>query len=122
MNTLDLFPDDIEFIQFMEGELIFKEGDQGDNMYIIKEGAVEVTVGGEKFIVVKPGDLLGEMALIDSSSRSATAIARTDCKLISINEKQFAFQVQRTPIFALHVMKILAERLRKMNKILSSLE
>ncbi len=122
MNTLDLFPDDIEYKQFKAGELIFKEGDPGNCMYIIKEGAVEVTVAGEKFVVAKSGDLLGEMALIDSSSRSATAMARTDCKLIAINEKQFAFQVQRTPIFAIHVMKVLVDRLRKMNKILSSLE
>jgi CRP-like cAMP-binding protein len=121
MNTLDLFPD-FEYSQFKEGELIFREGDPGNCMYIIKDGAVEVTVSGEKFIVAKAGDLLGEMALIDSNSRSATAIARTDCKLIEINEKQFAFQVQRTPIFAIHVMKVLADRLRKMNKILSSLE
>ena len=118
MNTLDLFPD-FEYRQFKEGELIFREGDAGNCMYIIKEGAVEVTVAGEKFIVAKSGDLLGEMSLIDSSSRSATAIARTDCKLIAINEIQFAFQIQRTPIFAIHVMKIMAERLRKMNKILS---
>lgn len=121
MNTLDLFSG-FEYKQFKEGEIIFKEGDPGNCMYIIKEGAVEVTVAGKKFIVAKSGDLLGEMALIDSSSRSATAIARTDCKLVAISEKQFAFQVQRTPIFAIHVMKVLVERLRKMNKIMSLLE
>lgn len=122
MNTLDFFSDDIDYKQYKAGEVIFKEGDPGDNMYIIKEGMVEVTAGGEKFIVSRPGDLFGEMALIDSNPRSATAVARTDSKLISINEKQFAFQVQRTPIFAIHVMKVMAKRLRKMNKILSSFE
>lgn len=122
MNTLDFFSEDTDYKNYKAGEVIFREGEPGDTMYIIKEGAVEVTVGGEKFVAGQPGDLLGEMAMIDSSARSATAIAKTDCKLIELNEKQFAFQVQRTPIFAIFVMKILVERLRKMNKILSTME
>lgn len=122
MNTLDFFSEDTDYKIYKAGEIIFREGEPGDTMYIIKEGAVEVTVVGEKFVVGQPGDLLGEMAMIDSSARSATATAKTDCKLIELNEKQFAFQVQRTPIFAIFVMKILVERLRKMNKILSSME
>jgi CRP-like cAMP-binding protein len=122
MNTLEFFSEDTPYKEYKAGEIIFREGEPGDTMYIIKEGAVEVSVSGEKFVAGKPGDLLGEMAIIDSSARSATALAKTDCKLIELNEKQFAFQVQRTPIFALFVMKILVERLRKMNKILSSME
>jgi CRP/FNR family transcriptional regulator, cyclic AMP receptor protein len=122
MNTLEFFSEDTPYKEYKAGELIFREGEPGDTMYIIKEGAVEVSVAGEKFVVGQQGDLLGEMAMIDSSARSATALAKTDCKLIELNEKQFAFQVQRTPIFAIFVMKILVERLRKMNKILSSME
>jgi CRP/FNR family transcriptional regulator, cyclic AMP receptor protein len=122
MNTLEFFSEDTPYKEYKAGEIIFREGEPGDTMYIIKEGAVEVSVAGEKFVVGQPGDLLGEMAMIDSSARSATALAKTDCKLIELNEKQFAFQVQRTPIFAIFVMKILVERLRKMNKILSSME
>lgn len=122
MNTLDFFSEDTDYKIYKAGEIIFREGEPGDTMYIIKEGAVEVSVAGEKFVVGQPGDLLGEMAMIDSSARSATALAKTDCKLIELNEKQFAFQVQRTPIFAIFVMKILVERLRKMNKIMSSME
>ena len=122
MNTLEFFSEDTPYKEYKAGEIIFREGEPGDTMYIIKEGAVEVSVAGEKFVVGQQGDLLGEMAMIDSSARSATALAKTDCKLIELNEKQFAFQVQRTPIFAIFVMKILVERLRKMNKILTSME
>lgn len=122
MNTLDFFSEDTDYKKYKAGDVIFREGEPGDTMYIIKEGAVEVSVAGEKFVAAQPGDLLGEMAMIDSSARSATAIAKTDCKLIELNEKQFAFQVQRTPIFAIFVMKILVDRLRKMNKILSSMD
>ena len=121
MNTLDLFCNETEFKEFKAGELIFEEGEPGDCMYVVKEGAVDIRVGDEKFVVAEPGELVGEMALIDSSSRSATAIARTNCKLIEINEKRFAFLIQQTPFFAIHVMKVLVERLRKMNIIVASI-
>ena len=121
MNTLDLFKDETEVKECRAGEIIFREGEPGDNMYVILEGAVDVKVGDEKFIVAGPGEILGEMALIDSSARSATAVARKDCKLVPINEKRFTALVRQTPVFAIHVMKILVERLRRMNKILASI-
>ncbi len=55
------------------------------------------------------------MALIDHAPRTATAIAMSDCKLVPIPEKRFLFMVQQTPHFALQIMKVMAERLRKMN-------
>ena len=121
MNTLDLFKNETDYKTFNTGEIIFKEGEPGDNMYVVLEGAVDINVSGEKFILAQPGDIVGEMALIDSSARSATAIARTKCKLIAINEKRFTALTQQTPAFAIHVMRILVERLRRMNKILASI-
>ncbi len=56
-----------------------------------------------------------ELALIDKSPRSATAVAKTDCSLIPITEKQFLFLVQETPFFALTVMATLARRIRSRN-------
>ena len=56
------------------------------------------------------------MALIDNEPRSATAIAVTDTELVPVSEKQFLFLVSQTPHFALNVMRVLAERLRKINK------
>jgi len=121
MNTLDLFADETEFTEFRAGETIFREGEPGDSMYVVLEGAVDVKVGDEKFIVAGPGEILGEMALIDASARSATAVARNNCKLVPIDEKRFSTLVQQTPAFAIHVMTILVERLRRMNRILASL-
>ena len=121
MNTLDLFKGETVFKEFRTGEIIFKEGEPGDNMYVVMEGAVDIKVGEEKFIVAQPGDILGEMALIDSSARSATAVARTNCKLIAIDEKRFIFLIQQTPFFAIYVMRVLVERLRIMNKIMASI-
>ena len=55
------------------------------------------------------------MALIDASARSATAIAKSDCRLVPVNERQFLLMVEQTPYFARHVMKVLADRLRGMD-------
>jgi CRP/FNR family transcriptional regulator, cyclic AMP receptor protein len=56
------------------------------------------------------------MALIDQAPRTATAIAKTPCKLAVISEKRFLFMVQTAPHFALQIMKVMADRLRKMNE------
>ena len=60
-----------------------------------------------------PGELLGEMALVDQSPRSATAVAKTACKVVPVNERQFSFMVQETPHFAITVMRAMCNRLRK---------
>ncbi len=63
-----------------------------------------------------PGAIFGEMVLVDNSPRSATAIARTDCRVVPISEKRFQFLIQETPYFAIQVMQIMATRLRRMNE------
>jgi CRP/FNR family transcriptional regulator, cyclic AMP receptor protein len=73
-------------------------------------------VGGEVIEVAAPGALLGEMALVNSSVRSATVITRSDCRVISINRSQFDALVRESPEFARHVMTVMADRLRHMNE------
>lgn len=84
-------------------------------MYIVVEGDVDIVISDKVIETVGPGGILGEMALIDNKARSATAIAKTDCKLLPINKTHFVFLVQETPYFALQVMRTMAERLRYMN-------
>ncbi len=60
--------------------------------------------------------MIGEMALIDHLPRSASARATTDAKLVPIDQRRFLFLVQETPFFAIHVMKVMADRLRRMNE------
>ncbi|MGH8497953.1 MAG: cyclic nucleotide-binding domain-containing protein [Methylococcales bacterium] len=78
--------------QINQGRVIFTEGDPGDCAYIIEEGRVEITtVHREKIIVLstlEPGDLFGEMSLIDGGPRSATARAVADCVLMVVTNEQ----------------------------------
>jgi CRP/FNR family cyclic AMP-dependent transcriptional regulator len=100
---------------FTQGQAIFQEGQPGEVMYVVIEGEVDVIVNNKILISVGPGGIVGEMALIDKKARSATALAKTDCKLASVDEKRFHFLVQQTPHFALLVMRVMAERLRRMD-------
>src|ERR1700674_2739968 len=98
------------------GEAIFRAYDMGSEMYVVLEGEVELTIGSQVVESLGPGEPFGEMALIDQAPRTATAIAKTPCKLAVIPEKRFLFMVQTTPHFALQIMKVMADRLRKMNE------
>ena len=102
---------------FEAGQIIFKEGDPGETMFAVSEGRVDVIVGGAVVETVAEGGIIGEMALIDSRPRSATAVAATAAKLVTVDRHQFTFLVQEHPTFALEVMKIMAERLRRADEM-----
>ena len=100
---------------FTSGQTIFQEGEPGDRLYIVAEGQVDIIADGQLLETVQPGGILGELALIDDKPRSATAIARTDCVLAPVSRQHFLTLVERTPLFALQVMRVMAERLRRAN-------
>ena len=104
--------------EFKAGDVIFKQGDAAEELFIIQSGEVEIRLGNRMLEKLSNYNLFGEMALIDSAPRSATAVAVTDVKLVPVGEKQFLFLVSNTPYFALNVMRILARRLRTTNKTL----
>jgi CRP-like cAMP-binding protein len=97
------------------GEVLFREGEQGDMMFAVVEGSLELGVGGRAVDSIGPGQIVGEMALIDQSPRSATATAVGETKVAAVDRKRFVFMVQEHPTFALQVMEIMAERLRRAN-------
>ena len=115
MISLSLFRNS-ESQEFAPGETIFSSGEEGKFMYVVAEGEVDIRVGGTLAETVTPGGIFGEMALIDHHVRSADAVARTQCKLVAVDQRRFQFLVSETPFFALQVMSIMAERLRHANE------
>lgn len=97
---------------FSAGETIFREGDEGHDLFVIKSGRVDIWHGGHVVATLPEGTIFGEMALIDPAPRSATAVAQTQVELAIMNERQFAFYVSHVPYFALNVMRVLTRRLR----------
>lgn len=105
---------------FRSGEIIFRQGEPRTFMFVVNEGEVEIRIGERVVEVVEPAGIFGEMAMIDGSPRTATAVARSDCKLVPIDEKRFQFLVQQTPYFAIEVMRILAGRLRRVDQLIEA--
>ena len=106
----------IESRRFKAGSTIFREGDEANELFVIKSGKVRIQIGNRTLTELEPDSIFGEMALIDNEPRSATAIAVTDVEFVPVGEKQFLFLVSQTPYFALKVMRVLVQRLRATNK------
>ena len=100
------------------GHTLFSEGDAGDSMYVLVSGTADVMLRGKILETAKSGAILGEMAIIDNSPRAATVVAREDCSLIAINANRFSALNRDMPDFALHVMRAMADRLRRVGKLL----
>jgi CRP-like cAMP-binding protein len=97
---------------YAAGEVIFNEGDQGNLIYAIQLGEVQVVHNGEVLATLGEGELFGEMALIDSMPRSATVIALTDVRLVPVDQAHFYAMLQKTPVFGTTVMQVISNRLR----------
>src|SRR5262245_66207712 len=99
--------------QVPEGELLFRQGETGTEMFVIRAGRFELEAGGRKLERVGPGGMIGEMALIDPAPRSATATAVEPSAVTVVNAWRFGELVKKVPGLALEVMRIMARRLRQ---------
>lgn len=118
MDLLELFRDETNIIEVGAETDVFAEGDEGSEMYVVLEGIIALKVGYEIIDIVEAGGLMGEMAIIDAKKRSATALAKTPCKMVPVSKERFLSMVQDKPEFALHVMSVLANRIRNMNDLI----
>jgi CRP-like cAMP-binding protein len=116
MNPADLFRHDEHPVLLAEGSELFRAGEAAQEMYVLLAGSADIRVGNAVVEQARPGALLGEMAMIEDSPRVATVIARTPCRLARIDRARFNYLIQQNPFFAVHVMKVLVDRLRRMDE------
>jgi CRP-like cAMP-binding protein len=99
------------------GEFLFREGDDADALYIVERGVLRIISGSAVYETVQAGGIVGEMAIIDEGApRSASVIAGTYVELIKIGADEFTVLIADAPEFALMVMRVMARRLRLMNR------
>ena len=108
--------------EFDVDEVIFEEGSTGRELFVVLAGQVEIVKvnGPNKTLIVTlgKGEFFGEMAVIDGSSRSATAIAAAPhTRVMRINHARFVYLVSQQPAFALMIMDALSKRLRASNTV-----
>jgi CRP-like cAMP-binding protein len=101
-------------VLFPAGKMVMQEGTSGAFMYVVLEGKVAITIKGGLVGRAGPGGVFGEMALVDQSTRAATAVAETDCKLLAINRTAFLQLVKTSPAFGASLLAGLAERAKDM--------
>lgn len=122
MNVLEHFKNATKVLAVPAETVLIRPGQSAAEMYVLLEGSANILVGSTVVEIAEPGSLLGEMALVDGGERSATVVTRTACKLVPISVSEFDLLVRETPKFSRHVMRVMAERLRRMNENLTELE
>jgi CRP-like cAMP-binding protein len=119
MLFFDLFRREPTIIYVRAGRLLFRQGDAPDDlMYVLVAGEAQVLVGSRVSEVLKPGTIVGELAMVSKESRSASVVAVTDCQFAEVNQKRFEFLVTEMPGFSVEVMRVMAGRLRWADRML----
>ncbi|MBL8429179.1 MAG: cyclic nucleotide-binding domain-containing protein [Dechloromonas sp.] len=122
MVFFELFTHNPTIIQVPAGAALFSENEDGNMMYVLTTGSAEVIVNNRVVESLEHGSIVGEMGLVSPGPRSASVLAVNDCEFVEVDEKRFQFLVQQTPFFATQVMRVMAERLRKVNQLVTPLE
>jgi CRP-like cAMP-binding protein len=113
MANFNRFVQSKRFFTFEAGQVIFERGDASDFMYGIVTGDVDIRLGDRLLETISAGSVFGEMALIDDEPRSATAVAKTECRVVQVDAPGFHELIILHPEFALEVMKLMTHRLRR---------
>lgn len=122
-NTLRL---SMSPVKLRKGQSLFKEGDDGDHLYIVASGKIKLGTksqdGRENLLMILgPGDMFGDLSLFDSGPRTSTATAVTEAKLLSLGQDKVIPWVKEHPEVSLHLLARLASRLRRTNEVVSDL-
>lgn len=106
----------LEELEYEQGTTVFKEGDIGDSMYIIYKGEVSIHKSNKTLATLKEKEVFGELSLLDSETRSATATCSTDCFLFKIDQEPFYELLDVRPEISRGFISILCRRLRALNE------
>ena len=105
---------------YSEGELIFKEGDEGNMMYVIQSGRVQITKktssGDLTIAILGSGEIFGEMSLFDRLPRSATAAAMDEARILSIDKKKLFQTIDRDPTLVFKTLESMSRRIRRLDE------
>jgi CRP-like cAMP-binding protein len=113
-------------VKISKGSVLFAEGDEGDQLYVIAEGKLKLGTssgdGRENLLsILGPGEMFGELSLFDPGPRTSTATAVTDAKLLSLGQEKLLPWLAENPKVSLQLLARLAQRLRRTNEAVGDL-
>ena len=115
--------DFIDFIQLAAGETLFKTGEPGESLYVVKSGEMELYIkdtAGQKILlaIASAGEVFGELALLDRGPRTATALALADTELLELDRDDLLLLFQKSPAAALRLLAAMSHMTRKADELL----
>jgi CRP-like cAMP-binding protein len=116
MPVRGVFVSASEFLELGPGDVVFTQGDEGHQMFGVVSGSIELRDGDAPLAAIGPDGTFGELAIIDHTPRSLTAVATEPSRVAVIDERTFLYLVHETPMFALQVMRALAARIRQLDE------
>ena len=113
-------------VKLRKGQSLFKEGDDGDHLYIVTTGKIKLGTksqdGRENLLMILgPGEMFGDLSLFDAGPRTATATAVTESRLLVLGQDKVIPWVKEHPEVSLHLLARLASRLRRTNEVVGDL-
>jgi len=122
-TDLDALSRRLEQAEYGDGDVIFRQGDQGSSLFIIEDGAVEISYGEGRgritLATLFAGQYFGELSLFDGSPRSATATAARGSRLMRLDREDLVDFINKNPAAALRIISEMSERLRQTNELMS---
>ena len=120
MKFPELFQDWKKISEISAGDIIFREHDPADQFFVILSGEVQLTLHGEALTTEGEGGLIGEMTMIELAGNSTTATALTHVRLACLDREQLQRIIEDDSEFSLHVMEVLANRLRSVDQYIAT--
>ena len=116
----------MDTVKIAKGSILFKEGDDGEHLYVIVEGKIKLGTssgdGRENLLsILGPGEMFGELSLFDPGPRTSSATAVTDAKVLSLSHGKVIPWLKQNPDVALQLLARLAQRLRRTNEAVGDL-
>jgi CRP/FNR family cyclic AMP-dependent transcriptional regulator len=116
----------MDAVKIAKGSILFKEGDDGEHLYIIIDGKLKLGTssgdGRENLLsILGPGEMFGELSLFDPGPRTSTATAVTDAKLLSLSHEKVIPWLKQNPEVSLQLLTRLSQRLRRTNEAVGDL-
>jgi CRP/FNR family transcriptional regulator, cyclic AMP receptor protein len=106
-----------EEVEIPAGRVLMRQGDLGQEAFVISDGRAKATIRGKGSAKLGPGECFGEMALLHSAPRSATVTAETDMQLFVLGSRQFSALIRENPAIGQRVLAAVAERLREAERV-----